>query len=239
MTTRAAGRLRHRHLALLAALLGGLAVLLGASNAGADATASSLNPAHGGSRTPFEIGPRVRHCAGSASASAAVETTYIFPLSVDPGSAYWTAPDQPSGTNEQPIGGYQPFVSGTSAHGLRSPHQRDLQRPAFWFAGMRLQPGIYHVGVTCLVPVGHHTHPRGAQLTAAKGETDDTLVAITASSTDPNGFTWSVCATPPAQLAEAPLAIALPLVGVLVAGGFVAVRHRRSRSRRSRALPTR
>ena len=167
-------------------------------------------------------GQRAQRCAGSAS----VETAYVFPLSVDPGSASWAAPNQPNG-------GYRPFVSGTSAPGLRSHNQHDRPRSAFWFAGLHLAPGIYHVGVTCLVPVGSHNHQRGARLTAANGDTNDTLIAITANTKDPNGFTWSVCTAPPAQLAEAPRALALPLVGVLVAGGFVAVRRRRTRARHS------
>jgi len=225
MTKEAAGRLRSP-LALLATLLGVIAVLLSAS--AANATPAGSSSAQGGSKTLFQIGSRARDCNESAPAasSASVEAAYVFPLSVDPGSAYWA-------TSDQPVGGSHPFVSGTASRLSRVANQQDPKGPALSFAGTHLAPGIYHVGVTCLVPVGRHAHPRGARFTAAKGSTDDTLIAITASARDPNGFTWSVCTTPPAQLAEAPVAITLPLVGVVVAGGFAALRYRRSRSRQS------
>src|ERR1700710_1282980 len=121
-----AGRLRRSGLAVLAALFGALAVLLGASTAYAgDAVPAVLSPAQGGSKTAFNIAPGAQRCGGS------VETAYIYPLSGDPRSAFWAAPDQPIGTNDQPVGGYRPFVSGTSSHG-----SGDAKRHhALWFAG--------------------------------------------------------------------------------------------------------
>jgi hypothetical protein len=213
MTNRAA--VRRCRLVALAALFGVLSVPLSAGTAhGSDAARSGVSPSKGGSETPFTFARPAGHCRRGESPPGSIETAYIFPLSADPGSAYWAASDRP--------------IGGHDIHAHHSPNRK----PALRFAGTPLAPGIYHVGVTCLESVDNSVHPREARFTNRHERTYDTLVAITANSKDPNGFTWNVCTTPPAELAEAPVAIALPLVGAFVVGAFAAVRRRRNHSLR-------
>jgi hypothetical protein len=86
-------------------------------------------------------------------------------------------------------------------------------------SGLPLYPGTFNVGIMCA---------QGGNGTPDKWWNSQIIFA--ASTSDPNGFTWSVVNTSPPPTPEAPLAIALPLSALGVAGASVFVLRRRRRS---------
>jgi hypothetical protein len=83
--------------------------------------------------------------------------------------------------------------------------------------------GLWDAGIACVDSTGHVTSSWTVHL------------MFVASHHDAHGFKWCVVPGPPTQAPEVPFAVALPLTGLVVAGGFVGFRRRRSRSRSASA----
>jgi hypothetical protein len=187
-----------------------------------------------GSRTRFAVGlPHQAACPGPSSAGFHVYS-YLVPAGTDVTSVVFTThPSAGYGLVDARTKQYYGSVD-TRRHtgGIRS-------RPTFAWApilgvnGSLTLSSLLHsgssgqwdAGLACVDSTGHVTSFWTVHL------------LFVASHRDPHGFKWCVVPGPPTQAPEVPYALALPLTGVVVAGGFVGFRRRRTRRSREALHP--
>jgi hypothetical protein len=210
--------------------LGATAVRAGASTLGAPATitnAGGTPQALGGSTTPFGVAlPRGAACNGATGSSGARVYSYLVPTGTDVAHVTFTsspsigfglvnthadyyghvATDTRSGrVRPRPTFKWSALVG----HGSGAPKVRDLL-----YSG---SSGIWDGGIACADAHGRVTRFWNFRLMFLQ------------SRSDANGFTWCVVPGLPGEAPEVPYAAALPVVGLAVVGGYVAVRRRRAR----------
>jgi hypothetical protein len=202
----------------------------GAQNPGATVSNTGLNPLPTGvtepSTMPFNmVLPSGAACSKDSNTGQYTVNSYVVDNSMVPNPGTLTFP---GGTPSQgtvllqdnsgsPYSGEQTVpVSGVISQ--PPPFNWDNFQGAFGAnaaSGQPLYPATFNVGIMCADNNANPDKWWNAQITFA------------ASSSDPNGFTWTIVA--PAATPEAPFAIALPLSALGVAGVSLLVLRRRRR----------
>jgi hypothetical protein len=222
-------------------IFGATTIAAGASTLGAPATITNPNGtprASGGSETVFAVAlPQDATCPGLSHDGFHVYS-YLVPAGTDVTSVTF-APAGPStgfGLIDAPTSSYYGPVNTESLTG------RILALPTFEWARIlgdnggaptltdllySGSNGMWDGGLACVDPTGHVTDSWNFQVMLSK------------SHSDANGFTWCVVPGVPAQAPEVPFALALPLVGLVVVGGFAVARRRRADRSRQEELNAR
>ena len=170
---------------------------------------------NGGSQTNFQLRlPGGAHCSGDTASQGFSVYSFIVPSSVDPGTLTFSG-DGPSQGFPLIDSSGSPYTAATTAPTTGQIFPSGP--PTFNYAPFdisTLPAGTYKIGIECANSAGV------ADLYFLR------TITISASATDPQGFTWAV--VPPNDIPESPLAVALPLSALVVAGiGFVVIRRRR------------
>ncbi len=173
------------------------------------------NGTNGGAPATLTLEQTGGSFAAPPAGYASEPPTPALPLA-DPQGSTWGGPSNPEATAistgvviNMPTFAFDPLLTGDFING--TPAQAAA-------AGIDLFPGTWDLGVVCTAP-GNPTPTNYWNV----------QFSLTASSTDPGGFTWSV--VPAANTPEAPLAIALPLSALGIGGiGFLLLRRSKRRT---------
>jgi hypothetical protein len=249
-------RRKLKYTAVVAAGITGFTIA-GGSAAFAD-SAQSVTPNNGGSSTNYQLAPpSTAKCSGDTASGQYQIFTYIIPhganengtiVSEDPtslrfvGGSLTDADGQYLPMFDQLGNPISPYATGVASGSVSEPPL------AGWSAflggafnngpGSSLYPGTYDVGIMCL-DTSSVTNPSGVPDIPGNGVTGqnggsnfwNAQFTFTPLSGNPLDFTWTASVTPPNQTPEAPLAIALPLSFIALAGaGAVVLRRRRHTS---------
>jgi MYXO-CTERM domain-containing protein len=236
------------HVAMAAAGAASLS-LVGATAASAQ-SATSVNPTSGGSAaSPITITiPSGVTCSGDDTGGNNQYQIfpYIIPASESPQSVRYTggAIQTLAWFTDASADTFNQYPPGVGSHTVSqpanlnwSPYQTNSD---YGVPGADLQPGTYNVGEMC-IDINSANNPSGAPDIPGNGDpTQDgsenfwnTQFTFTTSGSTSNGpdFTWTATVGTGNQTPEAPLAIALPLSFLGLAGaGTLVLRRRRHRT---------
>jgi hypothetical protein len=193
----------------------------------------------GGSQTQFALAaPKGASCTGSSSKNGYFVTGYLTAEAIDPAHLHFDADgphsSSPADTtynlidaNGTPFIGWNTGQPDASGQGALEP-----TGPLTWqyYDNHYLPPGRYHLGLAC-------THSPGDG-TMQLDRFWDSSVQISADTTDPQGFHWSVLSTADASAAKSSsngaftwILVAVLIGAGIVSGGVIVRRSRRSRSK--------